>query len=212
MWEGEKKADLLTIHSDKKHFIRNPIDDKPILKKLSVILNQADYCVAHYGSRFDRNFINTRLEYHNLPRLKPTPLYDTWIILRKQFLLHSNKLDTALKFFHSPVQKLDLTYDEWSLTTAGHIPSLNKLAEHCRNDVLSLHWLWVEHLKKYQRGLMSRSMFAGEERKCSFCGEHRLLSWGKCYFGGKFRQRYRCASCFGWNYRPMKSFMMRADT
>src|SRR6187551_3091357 len=77
-WNYEKHCHVLTIeHRHLRHF-----NDGPILKAFSKIYNQADLTVAHFGSVFDRRYIQGRLMVNRLPAIPFTKMRDTCMIAR----------------------------------------------------------------------------------------------------------------------------------
>jgi hypothetical protein len=68
------------------------VDDRRIVCELRDLIDRADALVAHYGSRFDLPFVNTRcLEHGELPPA-PATMIDTWRIARNTLAMTSNRL------------------------------------------------------------------------------------------------------------------------
>jgi uncharacterized protein YprB with RNaseH-like and TPR domain len=200
-WLGEgTKATVLSCLDYKT----SVFDDRPLLKDLTKIWNSADCVIAHYGERFDRRFLNTRIESHGLPPLKPMRLIDTWRLSRDNFALGGNSLAVLLKFFSSPYQKVDLTYKEWRQVMLGHKPALRKLNDHCAADVLGLEWVFRTHLSHYTSAnkLPNQVLVGGEKEVCPACGASRLQKRGLAYKQTKVWQRYYCTGCMKWSESP----------
>lgn len=196
-WLGEgKKATILSCLD----FKTSVFNDRPLLKEVSKIWNSADCVIFHYGERFDRRFLNTRIEAHGLPPLKPLRLIDTWRISRDNFALPGNSLATLLKFFESPHQKVDLTYREWRQVMLGQPKALRKLNEHCAADVLGLEWVFQNHLSHYTRYLPNVALANGG---CPQCGAESLQKRGLSYKQTSVWQRYFCRGCMRWSEKPM---------
>jgi uncharacterized protein YprB with RNaseH-like and TPR domain len=196
-WLGEPGVEVLSCLDTEQKFY----NDRPLLKELTKVWNQADAVVAHYGEKFDRRFLNTRIEHYRLPPLKPLPLIDTWRLSKDNFALPGNSLRVLLTFFGAPHQKLDLTYSEWRRVMLGHIPSLRKLNEHCKADVLGLEWVFKTHLIHYTRKLPS--LATDGSLVCPQCGGGEMFdARGFVYKPTKRWVRYYCWGCKRWAEGP----------
>jgi uncharacterized protein YprB with RNaseH-like and TPR domain len=203
-WGHEKIAHVLSGLDFPKEFKKDFTNDKPLLEALSEVWNQADIVVAHYGQKFDRCFLNTRIEKHGLPPLKPVKLIDTWRISKDNLALHSNKLDTLLKFFNAPDQKVELTYEEWRKIQRGDIPTLKKLAAHCHNDVTGLEYVFKKHLMHYTTKLPNYGFFVDKNKRvCPHCGSSNIKKEGFDYTQTAVWQQYVCKDCRKWSRSPM---------
>lgn len=182
-----------------------PWDDKPLLRDASAIWNSADCVIAHYGERFDRRFLNTRIESSGLSPLKPLKLIDTWRISRDNFALPGNSLAVLLKFFASPYQKVDLSYQEWRKVMLGEKTAQRKLNEHCLADVLGLEWVFTHHLAHYTSAnkLPNQALLDGKAAVCPACGRPSLQKRGLAYKQTKVWQRYYCKGCMKWSEAPL---------
>src|SRR3990167_2779890 len=77
-WLGEKSAHVLTINKkDLQKF-----DDRELLVRVSKLLQQADVVVTHYGSNFDKKFLQGRLMINDFPGFPHPPVRDTCLGLR----------------------------------------------------------------------------------------------------------------------------------
>lgn len=203
-WAHEKDAHTISGLDFPKEYKKDFTNDKPLLIALSEVWNQADVVIAHYGKKFDRCFINARLEKHGLPPLKPVKLIDTWRISKDNFALHSNRLDTLLKFFNAPDQKVDLTYEEWRKVGWGHVPSLKKLIEHCHNDVTGLEYVFQKHLSHYTNDMPNHNLYGAKgEKLCPHCGSKEIAKKGFVYTRTSVNQQYQCKACRRWSSAPM---------
>lgn len=131
--------------------VATPETEHELLAAFVEAYNSCDESVAHYGKKFDIRFINSRLEYHHLPRLRPIKLHDTWQILKSNFLLPNNRLDTAIQFFGCPYGKPSLPWDVWRQVSLGSKKAHKTLTHRCRYDVKSLGWLWQNVFVKYAK-------------------------------------------------------------
>lgn len=207
-WRHEKKVHLLSGMDFKKEFKKDFTNDRPLLLALSKVWNEADVVVAHYGERFDRRFLNSRLEKHKLPMLKPVVLIDTWRISKDNFVLPGNSLNVLQKFFNSPYQKVDLTYEEWRKVQVGDKKCLSKLVDHCKNDVLGLEFIFNNHLAHYTNKLPNYNLYV-TKGVCPSCGSDKIFKNGTRPNATGLWQRYMCRNCFKWALGPMKKGVIR---
>lgn len=205
-WRHEKNPVLLSADISDDVNKRGFINDEPLLRKLSEVWNEADVVIAHYGERFDRRFLNTRIERHDLPPLKPVTLIDTWRISKDNFALPGNSLKTLLKFFHSPYQKDDLSYEEWRAVQLGNKKALKHLEEHCKYDVLGLEWVFENHLSHYTNKLPNYNLFVDENKRvCPVCGHNVLQRRGFHITQTTKQIRYQCRKCSCWSRGPINN-------
>jgi hypothetical protein len=133
-------------------------NEKALLEDFVKLFNEADETVAHYGSKFDIKFLNTRLAKYGLPSLKPTKLRDTWRMMKDKFLLLNNRLDTAIKFFGCPYGKPHLEWKIWERVSNGDRAAHKILRHRCRFDVKSLRWIYENKLRVHDRAKMNRAL------------------------------------------------------
>lgn len=191
MWLGSGKVETISLKDFPKLYCKNPSDDSQLLIAFSKVINKADYTVAHYGEKFDIPFLNTRIEKSNLPSLSPSKLRDTWRIMRSKFKLPNNRLDTALKFFESPIQKPPLDWDCWRKVSLGDKKAFGPMIQRCEADTKSLEWLYREKLRKYDNQGPDYTKYS-EDRVCRYCGGKNVIN-DRHLVGGKML--VRCKDC-----------------
>jgi hypothetical protein len=190
-------------------------NEKKLLADFAKAYNLCDESVAHYGSKFDLKFLNSRITKNGLPRLKPVRLHDTWRILKDKFLLPDNKLDTAIKFFDCPYGKPNLPWEIWRQVSLGDEKAHKKLRHRCHYDALSLWWIWNNKLKVYATRSMNRALAydlmeindARVERqlvdyRCPSCARRGTLKregYNYNKTGTKFQLSCRRPQCLDWS-------------
>ncbi len=118
------------------------MDDKEMIRKFLLVLDEADEAVAHFGDRFDFPWIKTRALFHGL---NPVPLLktiDTKAWASKYFYFNSNKLDYLAKFFGSS-GKLHTDLQLWKDVCLKN--DRNKLAymvKYNKKDVIELEFVY----------------------------------------------------------------------
>lgn len=116
-------------------------DDLPVALRLRDELEGYDILISYNGKEFDIPFLNMRLlaegERALRAPLKHVDLYKD-LARRREFRLHTGKLDTLAKHLRLPVQKTPLDPPLWVAAAAGCSKSLDLIVEHCVHDVLVL--------------------------------------------------------------------------
>lgn len=88
-WLGKKKVIYSDTGGRGKRKVR---DDKPLMKKLWDLLDEADIVIAQNGKRFDVKKMNARLIEHGYGPPSPYRVIDTLLVARKYFAFTSQKL------------------------------------------------------------------------------------------------------------------------
>jgi len=189
-WAHEPDAKIDVIRQrDLRKF-----DDRELLTRFSKRFEQADICVAHFGSVFDRRFIQGRLLINKLPPIPPTRMRDTCMIARSAANFSSNRLKHLAKILSLKNQKLDNNWPiAWFKVMQGDMEHLRALADYCKGDVLALEDLYNRLLpfdNAHVRIHINRSV-------CGVCGgsiEYR----GVAFVNERQYRRYRCKKCLRW--------------
>ena len=193
-WAHEKNVKIIAI---KKHDLRT-FNDGPILSAFSKIYTQADMTVAHFGSVFDRRFIQGRLLIHKLPPIPATRMRDTCMIARSAANYSSNRLNTlgnTLDLVHKKIDKGTGWPSWWFKAMQGDMSAVKAMADYCKGDVLALEELYYRLLpfdNAHPR------LHRDEDRTvCGKCGgDIQYHGWA---FEKTLRyKRYQCNACGAW--------------
>ena len=214
--DNQKVVDLSLL--DYKGSLVGDANEKELLKDFSRVYNTCNESVAHYGSKFDIKFLNTRVTGAGLPPLKPIKMRDTWRILKDKFALPNNRLDTAIKFFKCPYGKPSLEWDIWRKVSLGDKRAHEILRHRCRYDVLSLDWIYTNKLRAYDNGAVNKALayelglvddqaIAGQLAgavctSCESVGSYKREGYS---YGAKTAVQLSCKKCFKWSSAPLKS-------
>lgn len=215
--DNEKVVDLSLL--DFKGSLVGDANEKKLLEAFSEVYNRCDESVAHYGSKFDIRFLNSRIAKHGLPRLKPLTLRDTWRILKDKFALPNNRLDTAIKFFNCPYGKPSLEWEVWRKVSLGYDKAHKLLRHRCHYDVLSLAWIYYNKLRVHDSGKINRALAyeltplnaALIKRqlsitRCPDCARvNTLMRRGYLYSQSRVKARFFCKRCFNWSSAAIKN-------
>lgn len=196
-WADEREARCLTASS---RALRR-FDDKALLVKASRVFAEADLVVAHYGSIFDRRFIQGRLLINGLPPIPPTKMRDTCMIARSVANFSSNRLGHLSNLLRLKSRKHNKQSGSewpgwWFRVMQGDTAALADMAEYCKQDVLALEALY-ERLKPFDN---AHPRLVMDRTSCGICGgeiEYR----GYAYIGPAPRRyrRFFCRSCRRWD-------------
>jgi hypothetical protein len=196
-WLHEQKAHVIKL--DQKHL--DAFDDSELLKEASRLLEQADVCIGHFASIFDRRFINGRLLINHLPPVPDTKLRDTCLLARKIANFSSNRLKNLAKVLNLSHQKMENNWPTaWFEVLKGNMTALNKMGEYCKGDVIAVEELYLRlrpfdtsHPRLYTRA------------KCGSCGGE--VQYRGTYTAGRCRyRRFQCNGCGAWGHeaKPIK--------
>lgn len=187
-WLGERVVHTIAIDQFDR-FRTDPTNDKDVVKEFKKIYEQADLVVAHYGAKFDRTFINTRLLVHGLTGLPRTKLFDTWRIAKDHLRLNSNRLATLISALGIRYKKTELDGPIWIKAMAGNRSALRYVVEHCVMDVLALEQVYIK---------LSPLVLEQTNPMFHACDKKFLVKYGTRICDKKLYQRYWCKKCGGW--------------
>lgn len=189
-WAHEKEAHCLTIDAaGLKKF-----SDRRLLREASTIFNEADLIVAHFGSVFDRRFLQGRLLINGLPPIAPTKMRDTCFMARSIANFSSNRLKHLCKILNLGNQKLENNWPiAWFKVMQGDMKALQGMAKYCKGDVLALEELY-NTLKVFDQ---RHERLVADRTKCGLCGG-KVQYRGFAYQTTRRYRRYQCTKCARW--------------
>ena len=189
-WGHERAARVISI--DRTNLRK--FNDKILLQKASRVFTKADLVVAHYGSVFDRRFIQGRLLINGLPPIPATKMRDTCMVARSVANFSSNRLKHLAKILSLRHQKLDNNWPTaWLLAMQGNMKAIHGLAKYCKGDVLALEELYNRLLP-----FDNAHPRVYNDDKCRVCGgtvRHR----GITFVGERKYRRFQCTQCNKWD-------------
>jgi len=197
-WNYEKAARVLTIqHRHLRHF-----NDGPLLKEFSKIYTEADLTVAHFGSVFDRRFVQGRLMINKLPAIPFTRMRDTCMIARSVANYSSNRLKnlgTTLSLNNKKEEKGEGWPKWWFGAMQGDMGSIKKMAHYCKRDVLATEELYYRLLPfDNAHPRMHFSKIPEDRDPCPVCGGANQQR-GVAFANNKRYYRYQCSKCGKWS-------------
>lgn len=207
-WEHEDEIKVRTL-LDTPECMELPPEkrDKFIIMELCELINEADVVVAHYGSKFDCPFVQTRALMHGLPVIdvKWAKILDPCITARKKLKFQSNRMDNIAEALGVGERKSSVPKNIWyrSHTFDGHWyeDAIRQLAVYCIQDVNVLYHI-AKVIAPLAIHLPAWRVLAGAEDSEKQCAN--VMCGGKLEFKGisttkanKY-PRYRCTECGMW--------------
>lgn len=173
-------------------------DDKPILKNLHRLLDQADVCIYHNGDKFDRRKVNARFIINGFPPPSPYKSIDTLKAARQNFCFTSNRLDDLGKML-GVGRKVDTNgYNLWLKCLDGDKEAWGLMKEYNKQDVLLLERIYLK-LRPYMKNHpnLNLNLYGGIER-CPICHSINVYKQGFAFTATGKYQRYQCNDCGKW--------------
>jgi len=193
-WNYEDKARIITIaKKDLKQF-----NDKNVLTAFSEVYNEADLTVAHFGSVFDRRFIQGRLLIHQLPPIPKTKMRDTCMLARSIANYSSNRLanlGNTLSLSNRKMEKGNGWPQWWLRGMQGDMKAIEDMAEYGKQDVLALEELYYRLLPF--DNAHPRMSFEEDRQTCPKCGGN-VQYHGVAFTGTQRYKRFQCNDCGAW--------------
>jgi len=198
------KVECITI-IDNPDYIKLPPEkcDLYLVQELKKLIDDSDIQVAHFGSKFDIKFLQSRLLIHGLHMAdsKWKSFFDTCITAWKKFKI-GGKLKVIARALNCDNQKDELPLSVWQRSHCiGREPyfseAIKEMAEYCKQDTRTLYDIaqpmfpYAKHLPSYQAitgkaGLYCPAVNCGNE-EIEYIGVDPTKSGA--YF------QYRCTKC-----------------
>lgn len=161
--DAPEDVKCITILDDPRYLDLPPEKcDLYLVKALKEIIDDSDIQVAHFGSKFDIKFLQSRLVVHGLHMAdsKWKTFFDTCITAWKKFKL-GGKLKVIARALGCDNQKDELPLSTWQRSHCiGYEPyfsdAIKEMAEYCKQDVRTLFDIaqpmfpYAKHLPSFQ--------------------------------------------------------------
>lgn len=198
-WLGEKAIIYRDTGGNGPNRIR---EDKPLLRELWAILDQADIVIAQNGVKFDLKKINARLLMHGFTPYSPIKVVDTMLIAKRHFAFTSNKL--AWMSEHLTTTKKDdhhrfPGFKLWDECMKDNPAAWAEMRKYNIRDVVATEELYLR-LRPWMVGHPNVAAYMlGEEVRCPKCGSSDVQKRGTVPTQTGEYTRIRCNSCGGWS-------------
>jgi hypothetical protein len=189
---GESKIFYLDQRNAKD--IRN---DKPLLKKLWDLLDEADLVVGQNLDAFDVKRINTRFIVHEMQPPSSYRTIDTLKMARKSFGFTSNKLEflsnklnnTHKKSKHKRYSGFEL----WKECLAGNLEAWKEMESYNKKDILATEELFKK-LQPWSK-IPDINAYHDDSKYVCICGSVDFVKRGFHFTNNGKYQRYTCNKC-----------------
>jgi hypothetical protein len=176
-------------------------DDSELLKKAAEVMNQADYLIAHYGDKFDKPFIKTRMLIAGIPPIPDVKQIDTCKLAWNHLKFSRNRLGHLAEVLGCKNLKQEKGNGFplwWHRAMAGHEGSIRDMSEYCKRDVLALEDIALK-LRPYWPRLVKWDLDS-QRPNCKTCGSNTIQWRGfERRVTKKWKyHRYQCQSCGSW--------------
>jgi hypothetical protein len=197
-WCGEAKTKMLAL-PDYSAGPYRPDDDKPLVRDLLGLFNEADILVAHNADRFDIPKVRARGIIHKLDTPSPYRTIDTLKLARKEFSFTSNRLDDVCDVLGLGRKQPTGGFDTWPACMEGDPAAWKQMTKYCASDVDLLVSLY-ERLRPWATRLPNLATISGRPSVCPRCGSDQgMVSRGTHSTNQlTWRHTWKCKSCGGY--------------
>ncbi|MDL2342295.1 MAG: ribonuclease H-like domain-containing protein [Patescibacteria group bacterium] len=195
-WVGEKKVHCLG-QDDMPGFIPGVNDDKELMERIWVLLDEADYAVAHNGDQFDVKKVNARFLVHGMMPPSPYKQIDTKKIAKRVAGFTSNRLKDLARDLNVNQKGDPGGFATWKGCMAGEPQAWKRMKKYNRQDIPPLMDLYLQFRAWDKQGIAMNTI-EGKPDKCPKCGVG--VMWPKMKYratNSNLYQYYRCADCGG---------------
>lgn len=141
------KQKVTTLRQDRMdNYRKEPWNDEKLALALRDQVDDADIIVTWNGKRFDIPFLTARLAVYGHEPPKRVKHIDLLYQSRYKWKLHSNRLDSVLKFLDAPEEfsKTHIEPKHWVKALMGYRKSMDYIVHHCVQDVKALDWVYEQ--------------------------------------------------------------------
>lgn len=177
-------------------------DDKPLMKGLWTLLDQADIVVAQNGQRFDIKKINARLIMRGFPKYSPIRVVDTLLVAKKHFAFTSNKLAWMSKYLTDAKKSQHKRFpgqELWTECLADNPKAWADMQKYNKLDVIATEQLYIK-LRPWITGHPNMASYTpSHEHACTNCGSTNVQARGVMVLQQGRYQRFHCQKCGSWS-------------
>lgn len=174
-------------------------DDKPLLKGIRDLLDEADIVVAQNGKRFDVRKINARLIQHGIAPPSPYRVIDTMLVAKKYFAFTSQKLAWTSKLLTDTPKddhKRFPGFELWAECLKDNPAAWAEMKKYNKRDVRATEKVYLK-LRPWIANHPNLGVYSESTKPiCPNCGGSSLVSKGlrANKQQGAYR-RYNCLNC-----------------
>lgn len=190
-WRGQKELFFESVRHKK-----NKRDDKPILKTIWELIDEADIVVGQNSKRFDTKKLNARFIINKFPPPSKYRHQDTVIMAKMNFAMTSNKLE-YLSGKLCKIQKLKHKrfpgHELWTECLNGNPDAWDDMEKYNKQDVLATEELY-ELFLPWDQSINFDVFHKNHDHVCS-CGSTSFQKFGFRFTNAGKHQRWKCNDC-----------------
>jgi hypothetical protein len=176
---------------------KNIEDDGDLLKKIWLLLDEADIVVTQNGKSFDVKKLNARFILNGFHPPSSYKHIDTKLIAKRHFGFTSNKLEYMSEKLCKKYKKLKHSkfsgFELWKQCLSGNLNAWKEMEQYNKHDVLALEELYTK-LIPWDNSI-NFNLYHDDIRNQCKCGNSHFYKNGFYYTSlGKY-QRYKCSQC-----------------
>ena len=180
---------------------------KAMLKKIHMLLEQADAVVHYNGTRFDIPTLNKEFILQGWPPPAPYKEIDLLLTAKRRFRFASNKLDYVAKALGVGKKHEHAGFQLWIQCMAGDAAAWDEMKAYNKNDVVLLEDVYNVFLPWIKNHPNVGVYDGDEDLTCPHCGGKHFRKRGFTYTKTQKYQRYQCKGCGSWS-RSKKAVKM----
>ncbi len=197
---GSKQTKVKALCDYKGYKSGNDCEEQ-LAKDLWKDLDSYDIIIGHNMDRFDMKKANAAFYKYGLGKPSPYATVDTLKVSRRNFMLHSNKLDDLLGLRQIGQKLKHEGMGLWVKCMHGDKTAWRKMIKYNRIDVIETEKLYVDMLPWIENH-PNVAALSGEDLGlvCNTCLSDNLIKRGltKPTAAGMRKQRYKCGDCGKW--------------
>lgn len=178
-------------------------DDKPLMKVIWGLLDEADIIIAQNGKRFDVRKMNARLVEHGFGPPSPYRVIDTMIVAKKYFAFTSQKLAWTSKHL-TDVPKEEHKefpgFELWTECLKDNPRAWAVMRRYNKRDIISTEQVYLK-MRPWIETHPNLGVYDSSDTPiCPKCGSDKVTRSGSrrsVKQQGSY-QRYQCGTCGGW--------------
>lgn len=204
------KDDPKNVMYDDLRKSKNLENDKPLLKTIWKLLDQADIVITQNGKKFDEKKLNARFVMNGMMPPSSFRHIDTVQIARKKFAFTSNKLEYMTDKLCTKYKKQKHNkfsgFELWIECLKGNQEAWKEMEIYNKYDVLSLEELYTK-LMAWDNSI-NFDVYHNDFHNVCKCGSKSFKRNGFHYSNlGKY-QRFKCTEC-GSETKSRKNMLLK---
>lgn len=193
-WQGGKT--IVKALPDYQLYKKEPHNDRPLVRDLWELFDEADIVIGHNSNKFDNRKSNARFIAHGLTPPAPYKTVDTLKIARQYFNFTSNRLDDLGKVLGVGRKVKTGGFDLWLKCLAGDSKAWALMKKYNKQDVVLLEEVYLK-LRPWANNHPNLANFTGTA-VCPKCGSSQIQFRGYSLTQVAKYRRFQCTKCGGW--------------